>query len=137
TTPLALRLGPGKRFVINERTRREIEMLTDSYTIARRVIKLPGRGQNLGAMLLRKMVVELHEQYGDGAATAAVMVRTMLQEAIRLLAAGASPTLLTRGMRLALDAANAALDAQACPLSGEENLSALATSVTGDPQLGE
>lgn len=136
-TPLALRLGPSKRFVINERTRREIEMLTDSYTIARRVIRLPGRGSNLGAMMLRKMVVELHEHYGDGAATATVMVRAMLQEAIRLIAAGANPTLMTRGMRLAVDAANAALTAQACPLVGEDNLIALATSVTGDPKLGE
>src|SRR5258707_6109640 len=53
-TPLALTLGPSQGVVINERTPREIELLTDSYTIARRVISVPGRGHNLGSMLLRK-----------------------------------------------------------------------------------
>lgn len=136
-TPLALRLGPSKGFVINARTRREIELLTDSYTIARRVVSLPGRGHNLGAMMLRKMVLELHEHYGDGAATATVLVRAMLREAMRLIAAGANPALLIRGMHRAADAASAALTAQACPLVGADNLVALATSVTGDPELGE
>jgi len=135
-TPLALTLGPSKGFVINERTPREIELLTDSYTIARRVIRVPGRGHNLGAMLLRKMAVELHASLGDGVATATVMVQAMLCEALRLIAAGVNPALLTRGMRLAGEAADAALLAQARPLDGEDELVALATSVTGDPQLG-
>jgi chaperonin GroEL len=136
SAPLALTLGPSKGFVINERTRREIELLTDSYTIARRVIRLPGRGSNLGAMMLRSMAVELHNTYGDGVATATVLARAMLREAMHLLAAGANPALLVRGMRLALAAANAALESQARPLAGEDELVALATSVTGDAQLG-
>src|SRR5258707_958248 len=135
-TPLALTLGPSQGVVINERTPREIELLTDSYTIARRVISVPGRGHNLGAMLLRKMAVELHDNFGDGVATATVMLRAMLREAMRLIAAGVNPVLITRGMRLAVEAAAAALAAQARPLAGEDELVALATSVTGDPQLG-
>lgn len=135
--PLALTLGPGKGFVINERTRKEIEILVDSSTIARRVIRLPGRGANLGAMLLRRMALELHERFGDGVATAAVITRAMLREAARGIAAGANPTLLTRSIRLAVDAAQAALLEQARPVAGLEELMALATSVTADPELGE
>lgn len=135
--PLAVTLGPRKGFVVNERTRREIELLTDSYTIARRVISLPGREDNLGAMLLRRMVIGLHDRYGDGVATAVVMVRAMVQEAVRLVAAGVNPALMAHGLKLAVEAAQTALAAQARPVAHLEELVALAQSVTGDPALGE
>src|SRR5262249_13752609 len=106
--PLALTLGPGNGFVLNARSQHECELLTDSSTIARRAIRLPERGSNVGAMLLRKMALELHDRFGDGIATAAVMVRAMLREASRLIAAGANPALMVRGVRLAVDAALAA-----------------------------
>lgn len=135
--PLALTLGPGKGFVINERNRRECEILSDSSTIARRVVRVPGRAHNLGAMLLRKMALELHDRFGDGAATAAVMTQAMVRKATRLIAAGANPVMMTRGIRLAADAANAALADQARPIVGLDELVALATSVTGDPEMSE
>ncbi|HET8847123.1 MAG TPA: TCP-1/cpn60 chaperonin family protein [Ktedonobacteraceae bacterium] len=135
--PLALTLGPGKGVIINERTRKEIEILIDSSTIARRVIRLPDRRQNLGAMLLRNMALELHERFGDGVATATVMVRAMLQEAARRMAAGANPVILTRSIRRAVDAAQTSLAEQARPVTQLEELVALATSVTGNSELGE
>jgi chaperonin GroEL len=135
--PLALTLGPENGHVLNARSRNECEILTDSSTIARRVIHLPGRGSNLGAMALRKMALELHDRFGDGTATAAVMVRAMLREANRLVTAGANPALIMRGVRLAVDAALAALEAQARPVAGEDELVALVKGVTGDAALSE
>ncbi len=135
-SPLALTLGPGRGFVLNERTPREIELLLDAYTIARRIIRVPGRGPNLGTMLLRKMAVELHDHLGDGVATAAVMTQAMLHQATSLLASGMHSTLLVRGITLAVDAARAALETQARPVAGEDDLVALATGVTGDGELG-
>ncbi|HLI70419.1 MAG TPA: TCP-1/cpn60 chaperonin family protein [Ktedonobacteraceae bacterium] len=135
--PLAVTLGPRNGYVVNERNKKEWEVLTDSSTIARRVIRLPGRGNNLGAMMLRKTALELHERFGDGVATAAVMARAMLREANRLIAAGANPALMARGIRLAVDAAQNALATQARPVTGQEELAALALGVTGDHELSE
>ncbi len=78
------------------------EFLTDSSTIARRVIQLPGNGNNMGAMMLRKMVLEMHDRYGDGAATAVVMARAMLREGVKMVAAGANPVLMMRGIEHAI-----------------------------------
>lgn len=136
-TPLALTLGPRNGFVINERSRSECEILSDSSTIARRVIGLPGRGDNLGAMMLRKMALELHERFGDGIATAAVMVRAMLREANRLIAAGANPALMARGIRLAVAAVQDALAARSRPVAGLDDLFALALGATGDAEVSE
>jgi chaperonin GroEL len=136
STPMAQTLGPTCRFVVNERTRGEYEQLTDACTIARRMIRLPGRGHNLGAMLLRQMVLELHERFGDGVATAAVMVRAMVQEGTRIIAAGTNPVLLTQGMKRGVAAAVSALNAQARPVRHLDELVALASGVAGDLQLG-
>jgi chaperonin GroEL len=133
---LALTLGPTQGIVLNDRDRRSPEMLADSATIARRVIALPARGADAGAMTLRHMVWRLHERYGDGAATAAVLAQAMLQEASKSLAAGANPMLLRHGIERGVAAAGQSLVAQAEPAAGQETLSRLAAGITGDPQLG-
>ncbi len=133
--PLALTLGPGNVYVLNERNRRECEVLADASTIARRVIGLAERADNLGAMLLRKMALELHERFGDGVATAAVMVRAMLGEAERLMAAGAAAPAVARGLQLGVEAVAAALERQARPLSTPAEAYALALGVSGDEEV--
>jgi chaperonin GroEL len=135
--PLVLTLGPARTLVLNERTRSECEVLADACTIARRVIALRSRSDNLGAMLLRKMALELHERYGDGVALAAVMVRSLVHEACRRLAAGASPPALARGLQRAVEAAEAALERQARPLGSCEEVQALVLGATGDVELSE
>ncbi len=135
--PLALTLGPTQGIVVNERNRHEVEILTDAYTIARRVIGLPARSDNLGAMMLRKMAIELHDHFGDGAATAAVMTRAMLHEGHKMITAGANPVPMLRGVSRAVQVVERALAKQAHPIAGQDKLIALASSVTGDQALGE
>ncbi len=134
---LACTLGPSQSIVLNATWQEAPETLTDSSTIARRVIEIPGRGRNVGAMLLRHAAWQMRERYGDGAATAAVIARAMVREVVRRLAAGAGPVLLERGIECGLAAAARALNAQAVPVGGQEMLTRLAAGVTGDPKLGE
>jgi chaperonin GroEL len=133
--PLAQTLGPSPRLVIHTPIPNELEFLTNSATIARRIIELPDRRENVGAMALRGMMQKMHERYGDGTATAAVLSQAMVQEGIKLLAAGFSPPLLKRGMEQGLHAAQRALAEQAQPIRGEEMLTRLACGVTGNREL--
>jgi chaperonin GroEL len=135
--PLALTLGPAQGVIVHERSRGEVEILTDSSTIARRVLRLPGRGSNMGAMMLRQMVLEMHDRYGDGAATAAVMARAMLCEGVKMVAAGANPVLMMHGIEHAIKIAERELTSQAHPIANLDELTALATAVVGDTELGE
>ena len=95
TELLALTLGPTQGTVLctGSASRNTVEILADSGTIARRVIALPDRQADVGAMLLRNMVWGIHEQYGDGAATAAVLAQAMVRECARMMAAVATPRL--------------------------------------------
>jgi chaperonin GroEL len=135
-TLLALTLGPTQGVVLNDRGNKSPETLTDAGTIARRVLELPARGANAGAMALRHMVWLVRERYGDGAATAAVLSQAMVREAAKLIAAGANPMLMRQGIERGINAASRALEAQAQPAASQEMLTGMATGMTGDPDLG-
>lgn len=133
---LALTLGPARGAILSDMGGGTLEFLTNSGTIARRVIQLPVPGENVGVMLVRSMVQDVHERYGDGAATANVLARAMLREAARYMAAGMNPAQMRVGIERAVEVAKKALAAQAEPISDQEDLSRLATGVTGDPEMG-
>jgi chaperonin GroEL len=78
----------------------------------------------------------MHEQFGDGAATASVLARAIVRQAITRIEAGDDPVHIRGGLEHALPAAIAQLDAQAEPATTGRQLSAVATSMTGDPELG-
>jgi chaperonin GroEL len=132
---LALTLGPTRGHILATSDLRQNEMLGDAATIARRLIALPDRSEDVGAMILRNLVWRVHERVGDGSATTAVMAQAILDRAAKYIAAGANAMSLQRGVRKATDAALAALADMAQPISGEDDLTAVAQSVTGHDRL--
>ncbi|HJZ49928.1 MAG TPA: chaperonin GroEL [Roseiflexaceae bacterium] len=132
---ISLTLGPRAGVVALSRFAKEPEVLTSSAVIARRIVEIPGRGANVGAMLLRHAIYRVNEQLGDGGATTAALAHALLTGGHKQLAAGANPMLLRQGMERGLRAAVAALQAQARPLDGERDLAGLAHAATGDPEL--
>lgn len=132
---LALTLGPTQGTVVCGAT--PTEVLIDSGTIARRVVALPDRAEDVGAMLLRNMVWNMHETYGDGAATAAALARAMVQAARKVIIAGANPMLVRRGIEHGAEIAAEALNVQAVPIRGQAALTHLGANVTEDAELGK
>jgi len=134
----AVTLGPTQGVIVNARNgKSQPEFLTDSGTIAKRVIELPGQGENTGAMILRSMIQEMYQNYGDGASTASVLAAVIIHKAIQLIAAGANPMRMRSGLERGLTAALEALTSQAQPLAGQELLTHFAIGVTGDDELGK
>jgi chaperonin GroEL len=142
---LAVTLGPAQGVVLSEIGHGSSESLVDSATIARRITSLPGRRQTAGAELVREMVRRVGGGYGDGGATAAVLAMGILRHATRMVAAGANPVLVRRGIQQGVAAACDALKNQARPVAGMAEgagtdattmLASLATATTGDPELG-
>jgi len=135
---LAMTLGPIAGKIANDRhPNMAPELLTDAATIARRIIQLPERGEDAGAMMMRHMVWRMREEVGDGSATAAVFADALAREMQRVIGAGANAMMVRRGVELAIDAAVEALDAMAIPLDTQERITAVATAATGDAEIGE
>ncbi len=135
---LGLTLGPVAGNVINEKIggSDRMETLTDAATIARRIIQLPEPTEDVGAMLLRQLVWRVRQKVGDGSATSAVLALAFLKEARRMMAAGANPMRLQKGIERGTAAAVKALHSMAVPLEGQERFAALATAACGDAELG-
>ena len=139
--PLAATLGPlGRTVAVASFVdgTHPPELLDDAATIARRVIELPNRYVNAGAMLIRHLAWHVREtRVGDGSATAAVLAREMIRGGVRMIAAGASPAILRRGMECGVRAALDELVGMAQPLDSEAGVVGLARAVTGDAELAD
>ncbi len=133
-------LGPRPRIVALEKTMGAAyapEMLDDGGTIARRIVQLPGRDEDVGAMYIRHVLWKLHEKVGDGTATAAVIFKEVYNQGLRYLASGGNAMPLRRyldeGMRVIFDE----LNGMTSPLEGKEALARMAESICYDPPLAE
>ena len=135
---LAGTLGPSQGMVLSTKEMSEApEILNDAATIARRVIEIPDRRQDVGAMILRQMVWRVHQRVGDGGATAAVLGQAILDYGYRMVVAGASAVAVQDGIKLATEAAVAALDEMAEPAESWDDLAAVGLAVTGNQLLGD
>src|SRR6478672_11994476 len=110
---MAVTLGPRQGPIYNAVSAGSVEALSDAGTIARRVVEIPDRGRNAGAMMARHLAWRMHELHGDGAATAVVLARQMVREARQRIAAGVEPETLRDGLERALATALEAIDAAA------------------------
>ena len=115
---LALTLGPRGGNIVSQRIgSADCEHLSDGATIARRITDLPDRVENAGAMMMRHIVWHMRDRFGDGSVTAAVLARGIARELHRLLAAGADPVHLQRGLEQGVQATVTALDELSIPLT--------------------
>jgi chaperonin GroEL len=130
-------LGPCPRTVVVENTFHDKapELLDSAGIITRRIIQLPDRDADVGAMLLRHVLWRVHDEVGDGTATAAVLFQAVYNRGLQYIAAGGNAMrlrrYLERGMQDILDE----LDRQTMRLEGQAQLTQLAESLCYDPPL--
>lgn len=128
-------LGPRPRIVAIDRILDDKmpELLDNGGVIARRIIQLADRDEDVGAMFIREVLWRLHDQVGDGTATAAVLFQSVYNEGIRYLASGGNATrlkaYLEKGMRAILDQ----LTGMSVHVEGKEKLAQVAESICYDP----
>jgi chaperonin GroEL len=133
---LAVTLGPTQGVVFNQSTtRNRPELLNDAATIARRVVALPDRREDVGAMLLRHLVWQVHRRVGDGGASTAVLAQAILDEGARMVVSGAHATRVQHGIETAAAQAEQALLKLARPVSGQEDLAAVAAAITAEEKI--
>jgi chaperonin GroEL len=138
STALRCTLGPSGGHVVIDHIfdkRKPPEVLDSGGIIARRVIQLADRDEDIGAMLARAMIHRQHEQYGDGTATAAVLFQTIIKEGLRYVAAGGNAMLLRHHLQAALPVARQELDRMRFQVAGQEQLAQVAESICHDPEL--
>ena len=133
---LAPTLGPTGGHVVSQTDRSDqFEVLNDSAVTLRRVLSLGRPELDVGAMAMRSMVWRMGQRAGDGGATTAVLMRAVYNDGLRLTTAGINAMQLTRGLRQASDIAIATIRALSTPVQTEDELAAVARTVTQDQNL--
>jgi len=132
-------LGPRPRIVAIDRILDDKmpEMLDNGGIIVRRIIQLADRDEDVGAMFVRDVLWTLHDQVGDGTATAAVLLQSIFNHGVRYLASGGNATRLKhhleQGTHLILDE----LSRISTPVSGPDQLAQVARSICYDASMAK
>ncbi len=137
TGTLAVTLGPLGRVVAIDPIvdKGAPELVSQGSIVARRVIEIPDRYVNAGAMMIRHLAWHVRKDVADGSVTAAVLARAMVRGGARMVAAGANPMIIRRGLEKGVRTAVSELAAMAQPVGSEESIAALARAATGDSDL--
>jgi chaperonin GroEL len=131
-------LGPLPRVVAVEyMMRRHVapELLDSGAQIAQRIVELPDRDQDVGAMLIRDTLMRVQAQVGDGTATTAVLMKALVDGGVRYLASGGNAMMLRRHLDAGLALILEQLDQLVTYPRGEARLTELAQAICTDPPL--
>jgi chaperonin GroEL len=94
-------LGPKGRNVVIEKKFGSPTITKDGVTVAKE-IELRDTLENMGAQMVREVASKTSDVAGDGTTTATVLAQAIYREGIKLVAAGANPTALKRGIEKAV-----------------------------------
>ena len=91
-------IGPKGRNVVLERSFGVPEVVNDGVTIARD-IELENVKHNVGAKLIVEVASKSDQKAGDGTTTSCVLTQALVGEGLKLVASGANPIALQRGLQ--------------------------------------
>ncbi len=129
-------LGPRGRNVVIERKWGSPLVTKDGVTVAKE-IELEDRDEDMGAQLLKEVASKTNDLAGDGTTTAAVLAHAILQESMKLVAAGANPVMLKRGIDKAVDKCIERLKEMKREVKTNDDIRHVASIAGNDPEIGE
>ena len=95
--------------------------------------------ENLGAQLVKEAASKTNEVAGDGTTTATVLAEAIYREGLKMVAAGADPMALARGIHKAAEAVVEAIEKMATPINekNKKEITQVATIAgNNDPTIG-
>jgi chaperonin GroEL len=90
-------LGPKGRNVVLESKYGSPKIVNDGVTVAREV-ELEDPVENIGARLVRQAASKTNDMAGDGTTTSVVLAQGLIAEGVKVVAAGANPIQITKGI---------------------------------------
>jgi chaperonin GroEL len=95
-------LGPKGRNVILEKSFGAPTVTKDGVTVAKE-IELEDKFENMGAQMVKEVASKTSDTAGDGTTTATVLAQAVYREGSKVVAAGANPMDVKRGIDLAVE----------------------------------
>jgi len=129
-------MGPTGRHVIFERSFGAPRVTKDGVAVAKE-IELEEPFANMGAKLIKEVASKTSDVAGDGTTTATVLAEAILEQGVKLVAAGVNPMALKRGIDRATEAVVEELERRSKKVTRREEIAQVATiSANNDPEIG-
>ena len=131
-------LGPLGRNVVLEKKWGAPTITNDGVTIAKE-IELEDPWENMGAQLAKEVANKTNDVAGDGTTTATVLAQAMVGDGLRLVAAGANPMEMKKGIEEAVLKVVEHIADDATPVSSDdkEAIAYVASNSAADQVIGD
>ncbi|KAA1262321.1 60 kDa chaperonin 5 [Rubripirellula obstinata] len=132
-------LGPRGRNAVLDKGWGSPKVTKDGVTVAED-IDLDDPFENLGAQLVKEAASKTNDVAGDGTTTATVLAEAIFREGLKMVATGADPMALTRGINKAVEATSKEIAKLATPIreNNKSDIKQVATIAgNNDPLIGE
>jgi len=113
-------MGPVGRNVILHKSFGSPRVTKDGVTVSKE-IELPDPFENMGAKMVNEVASKTSDAAGDGTTTATVLAEAIYNEGLKMVTAGANPTLLKRGIDRAVDAVANFIESKAIKIKGKDD----------------
>lgn len=129
-------LGPaGRNVMISNNTDAPI-VTKDGVTVAK-AIDLEDPYENQGAQMAKAVAAKTNDIAGDGTTTATVLAQAIAKEGLKVVAAGANPMDVKRGIDTTVEQIIESIDKIAIPVEDKEKIKQVATiSANNDSEIG-
>jgi chaperonin GroEL len=129
-------LGPKGRNVILEKSFGSPTVTKDGVTVAKE-IELEDKFENMGAQMVREVASKTSDTAGDGTTTATVLAQAIYREGSKVVAAGANPMDVKRGIDIAVEEVVKELKKLSKPTKDQKEISQVGTiSANNDETIG-
>ncbi len=129
-------LGPKGRNVILEKSFGSPTVTKDGVTVAKE-IELEDKFENMGAQMVKEVASKTSDTAGDGTTTATVLAQALYREGSKVVAAGANPMDVKRGIDMAVEEVIKELKKLSKPTKDQKEISQVGKiSANNDETIG-
>ena len=129
-------LGPRGRNIVLEKKFGSPTITKDGVTVAKE-IELPDPLENMGAQMVKEVASKTSDIAGDGTTTATVLAQSIYTEGLKMVAAGANPTLIKKGIDIGVEHVVSDLKKMSQKVSGKMIAQVGSISANNDLSIGE
>ncbi len=128
-------LGPKGRNVAIDKKFGAPTITHDGVTVAND-IELDDPYENMGAQLLKEAATKTNDIAGDGTTTATVLAQAIVNDGLKVAAAGVNPMLLKHGIEAATEKVAQAIRDMAVEINTKEEIASVAAISAQDREIG-
>ncbi|MBW1920912.1 MAG: chaperonin GroEL, partial [Deltaproteobacteria bacterium] len=130
-------LGPKGRNVLIEKSWGSPKTTKDGVTVAKE-IELEDKFENMGAQMVKEVASKTSDVAGDGTTTATILAQSIFHEGSKLVASGANPMAVKRGIEEAVEAVVQELKKISKPTKEKKEIAQVGTvSANNDTTIGD